>query len=98
MAQGAPAPSARPGLGTEFGESVHSPIHEVSFTRANPGHPSVMLGLRYNDRDGLIARGIDVDSYYGHDHDHDHDGWLRGTADPFPVSHRYATPPPGRRR
>jgi hypothetical protein len=96
MAQGAPAPSARPGLGTEFGESVHSPIHEVSFTRANPNHPSILLGLRYNDRDGLIARGIDVDSAYGHGYDHD--GWLRGTADPFPVSHRYATPPPAWRR
>jgi hypothetical protein len=97
MAQESPAPSARPGLGTQFGESVHSPIHEVSFTRAHPSRPSVILGLRYNDRNGLIARGIDVDSiYYGHGHDQD--GWLRGTANPFPVSHGYATPPPGWRR
>ena len=40
----------RPGLGTQFGEAVHSPIHEVSFVRENPHQPSTILGLRYNDR------------------------------------------------
>jgi hypothetical protein len=94
MAQGAPTPPSyqRPGLGTQFGESVESNIQEVSFIRANPTQPSIILGLRYNDRAGLLARGIDVDGRYGYG---DHDGWLRGTADPFPVSHRYATPPAG---
>jgi hypothetical protein len=97
IAQSGRAPSARPGLGTQFGESLHSPIQEVSFVRENPQHPSVVLGLRYNDRRGLLALGIDVDGrhgVYGQD-----DTWLRGTADPFPVSHRrYAAPPPGWRR
>jgi hypothetical protein len=94
MAPAAPAPQ-RPGLGTEFGESVTSHIREVQFVRANASAPSIILGLRYNDRPGLIALGIDVDAATV---DAD-DAWLRGTADPFPVSQqRYATPPGGWRR
>jgi hypothetical protein len=85
----------RPGLGTEFGESVDSHIQEVSFTRASPSTPAMMLGVRYNDRAGLLAMGVDVDGYYSNQDD----TYLRGTADPFPVSHRrYAPPPVGWRR
>jgi hypothetical protein len=89
------APSQRPGLGTEYGEATHSPIREVTFVRANASRPSVLLGLRYNDRPGLMAVGIDVDNSWGPD-----DTYLRQTAHPFPVSSRggYATPPPGWRR
>ena len=89
------APSQRPGLGTEYGEATHSPIREVNFVRANAGRPSLMLGLRYNDRPGLMAVGIDVDNTWGPD-----DTYLRQTAHPFPASTRggYATPPPGWRR
>jgi hypothetical protein len=88
------APSQRPGLGTEYGEATHSPIREVSFVRANPGRPSMLLGLRYNDRSGLMAVGIDLDNAWGPD-----DTYLRQTAHPFPVSNRgYSTPPPGWRR
>ena len=103
-AESAPAPAAksaasesiaprrsRPGLGTEFGEAVGSQIHEVEFVRANPGEPSVVLGLRYNDRQGLVAMGIDVDGCCGPD-----ENSLRRSADPFPVSHnRFARPPRG---
>jgi hypothetical protein len=82
---------ARPGLGTEFGEAVSSQIHEVEFVRANQSEPSVILGLRYNDRSGLIAMGIDVDGCCTPD-----ENSLRRTADPFPVSHnRFARPPRG---
>jgi hypothetical protein len=97
IAQSERAPSARPGLGTQFGESLHAPVQEVSFLRENERHPSLLLGLRYNDRGGLLALGIDVDGHLGvHGQD---DAWLRGTADPFPVSHRrYAAPPSGWRR
>jgi hypothetical protein len=86
----------RPGLGTEFGEAVGSAVHEVSFTRANPGVPSVVLGARYNDREGLVALGIDVDPYDGcQGWTCDHDLNLRETARPFPVTERrYAAPPP----
>jgi hypothetical protein len=92
IAEGEAPRRSRPGLGTEFGEQSYSPVRQVYFQRANPSQPAVMLGLRYNDRDGLIALGIDVDgpAYYGNDN------YLRRTADPFPVSHHrlYATPPP----
>ena len=40
---------------------VSSQIREVEFVRANPSEPAALLGLRYNDRAGLIAMGIDVD-------------------------------------
>ena len=83
---------SRPGLGTEFGEAVSSQIREVEFARANPSEPAAVIGLRYNDRAGLIALGIDVDGpWCGSDDSH-----LRRTADPFPVSHtRFARPPSG---
>ena len=91
----AAAPAQRPGLGTGFGESVTSHIREVEFVRANPTAPAVVLGLRYNDRQGLLALGIDVD---GPSYETD-DVWLRGTADPFPTAQgQYTAPPPGWRR
>ena len=83
---------SRPGLGTEFGEAVSSHIREVEFVRANPSEPAALLGLRYNDRAGLVAMGIDVDGTWCCSDDSS----LRRTADPFPVSHtRYARPPLG---
>jgi hypothetical protein len=82
----------RPGLGTEFGEAVNSHIQEVEFVRANASAPSVVLGVRYNDHDGLVAMGVNVDGIYPWPGDSD----LRRTADPFPVSpRRYAAPPAG---
>jgi len=80
----------RPGLGTEFGEAVSSQIHEVEFVRANQSEPAALLGLRYNDRAGLIAMGINVDGPWCCSDD----SHLRRTADPFPVSH-FARPPSG---
>jgi hypothetical protein len=85
----------RPGLGTEFGEAVSSRIQEVEFVRANASSPSVVLGVRYNDHDGLVAMGVNVDGVYPWPSDSD----LRRTADPFPVSpRRYAAPPAGWQR
>ena len=87
-----PAPSRRPGLGTEFGEAVTSPVRDVAFVRANHNNPAVILGARYNDREGLIALGIDVDGWNNGDDDL---AW-RQSATPFPAStRRYATPPAG---
>jgi hypothetical protein len=109
LADAAPAGSAkseaapyarrsRPGLGTEYGEAVSSPIYEVEFVRANAGRPAAVLGMRYNDREGLIAMGIPVDYVPMNCGEWD-DGDLRRTADPFPVSdRRFAAPPPGWRR
>ena len=54
------APQERPGLGTEYGEQRHSPVHEVTFRRANQGSPQVVLSVRYNDRRGLERLGINT--------------------------------------
>lgn len=91
----APRRRQRPGLGTEFGEAVASNIQEVEFVRANASSPAVILGVRYNDHDGLVAMGVNVDGVYPWPGDN----YLRRTADPFPVSPRhYATPPSGWQR
>jgi hypothetical protein len=82
----------RPGLGTAFGEAVDSPVYEVEFTRQNPSRPALFLGVRYNDHDGLLAMGVDVD---GTRRPYD-EAEVRRSADPFPVADRhYAAPPPG---
>jgi hypothetical protein len=94
-AQAAPAKRSRPGLGTEYGESVSSPIYEVEFVRANAARPAAFLGTHYNDHDGLLAMGIPIDTPDTCADDSD----LRNTAEPFPASGgRYAAPPPGWRR
>jgi hypothetical protein len=73
-------------LGTEFGEAVDSAVREVQFVRANAASPSTVFGVRYNNRAGLVALGIKVDSAAT-------DLSLRESADPFRASGRYATPP-----
>jgi hypothetical protein len=91
----APRRRQRPGLGTEFGEAVASSIREIEFVRANASSPAAILGVRYNDHDGLVAMGVNVDGIYPWPGD----SYLRRTAEPFPVStRRYATPPTGWRR
>lgn len=50
--------SARQNLGTEYGESLDSHVREVAFRRANERQPAQLVTLRYDDRDGLLARGI----------------------------------------
>lgn len=90
------APQPRAGLGTEFGEAVSSPIHEVAFIRANANRPTTILGVRYNDRSGLMAIGIDVDRLSCGYPGCDPEVALRQSARPFPVvQRRYAAPPPG---
>lgn len=98
----APAPAARggraraeaeaedrPGLGTEYGEAVSSRITEVDFVRANAARPAALLGVRYNDRRGLLAMGIPVDGSPAIS-----DADLRQSADPFPVVDLQYAPPP----
>jgi hypothetical protein len=89
----AAARHARSGLGTEFGEAVYSQIRQVEFVRAHASRPAALLGARYNDRAGLYALGIDVDRL-----DEPSDIALRQSADPFPVSRRFARPPTDWRR
>lgn len=44
----------RQGLGTEYGESRTSRVHDVSFVRAS-GQPFATATFRYNDRRGIMA-------------------------------------------
>jgi hypothetical protein len=62
VASGAPRSKAaeRPGLGTEFGEEHASRVEATAFERAS-ARPEVVLTFRYDDRDGLVALGVDVD-------------------------------------
>jgi hypothetical protein len=93
-AKSAPAPAARaerrPGLGTEFGEEHHSHVDLVAFERAR-AEPDAVLTVRYDDRPGLVALGIDVDRRLARRDE----AWLRETADPFRAGPGYARPPPG---
>jgi hypothetical protein len=83
----------RSGLGTEFGEAVSSHITEVEFVRATPKSPARLLGVRYNDRDGLIAMGVGIEPRCDAEC---REIELRKSASPFPVSYRrYAAPPSG---
>jgi hypothetical protein len=97
-ATGPQAPSARrdfdrsrPGLGTEFGEAHGSPVYEVAFERAS-SQPAAVLTLRYDDRRGLLAAGVDVDRYASGSSD---EVWRREQANPFRSSGPYSEPPPG---
>ncbi len=73
-------------LGTEFGETHESVVSQVAFERATPTHPVLLTTLRYDDAEGLSARGIDLGPYfYGRQIDDEPQA--------FPVS-RFAQPPP----
>ncbi len=89
-------PSARPGLGTEFGEALASSVTTVPFVREDAHRPAAVLMIRYNDRPGLIALGIDVDGPAFVTAD---ELARRQAANPFPATdRRWASPPPGWRR
>jgi hypothetical protein len=47
-------------IGTEFGEGRSSSVTEVSFQRETPSRPTQTVTVRYDDVQGLQARGIDV--------------------------------------
>jgi hypothetical protein len=51
----------RDNLGTEYGERLYSPVREVEFVRENRRIPSRVVRLRYDDAEGLRARGIEVE-------------------------------------
>jgi hypothetical protein len=72
-------------IGTLYGESQDSSVVEVAFERRSPTHPAAVLTLRYDDYEGLSARGIDLSSL----------GYASGyeaEPEPFPYS-RFAQPP-----
>ncbi len=45
----------RPGLGTEWGETRASRVHDVTFVRADEDRPFAVATLHYNDRTGVEA-------------------------------------------
>jgi hypothetical protein len=72
-------------IGTLYGESQDSSVVEVAFERRSPTHPAAVLALRYDDYDGLSARGIDLSSLgYAH----------RDEPEPEPFPFSRFTPPP----
>ncbi len=85
------APSAaaaeRPGLGTQFGETQESHVSEVMFVRAG-STPMAVMELRYDDRDGLLSRGIPIPPPPS---PRDPENAMRDNAQAFP---RFAQPPP----
>lgn len=82
------APAARRGLGTEFGEAQSSSVVETRFVRAD-AQPAAIAELRYDDRDGLLARGIRL---LPEPAPANAENELRDRADPFPAS-RFAQAP-----
>ena len=81
------ADGARPGLGTQFGESHESRVQEVEFRRAE-ARPMTVAELRYDDRQGLLARGIHLPPR----DQRDLENQLRDHAQPF-ADNRFAQPP-----
>jgi hypothetical protein len=49
-----PSPESRPGLGTEWGETRTSRVHDVTFVR-DSSRPFAVAALHYNDRKGVEA-------------------------------------------
>lgn len=49
-----PSPESRPGLGTEWGETRTSRVHDVTFVR-DSSRPFAVATLHYNDRRGVDA-------------------------------------------
>jgi hypothetical protein len=74
-------------IGTEYGESQGSSVVEVAFQRRSPTHPQAVLRVRYDDYQGLEARGIDLSSL----------GYAYRDStepEPFPLSRSRFAPPP----
>jgi hypothetical protein len=92
--QGAPSPAApeakRPGLGTTFGEEHESHVQRVAFLRESP-RPAATLTLRYDDRPGLLAAGVDLNRGRCVPPEQR----VRRDADPFRRDAGYAPPPKG---
>lgn len=50
-------------LGTAYGERRTSLVVEVAFEREHSSRPAFVTTTRYDDRDGLVARGIDISAF-----------------------------------
>ncbi len=79
---------SRQGLGTQYGEDTYSPSTNTRFIRRHRRHPNATMAIRYDDRQGLIARGVlpRPAPYYSHP---------KPVPNPFPATPGFAPPPPG---
>ena len=80
----------RPGLGTEFAEEHESRVERTTFERAS-ARPDAVLTFRYDDREGLLAAGVDVDGRGRRDDE----VWRRASASPFRGDPAFCEPPQG---
>lgn len=71
-------------LGTEYGESTESHVVSTRFRRRAPNHPNQVIVLRYDDAEGLIARGFRLGPPPAR---------VYAEPSPFPRN-RFAPPPP----
>ncbi|MBZ5714564.1 hypothetical protein [Nannocystis pusilla] len=82
-----------PRLGTQYGETTHSSVREVTFERRHKRRPDIMMTVYYDSAENLRARGVIVDPYFAPPPPHD--------PRPFPATgerhNQYAPPPPARR-
>lgn len=76
-------------MGTQYGQQTYSPSTETKFTRRTHNRPDARLAIHYDDRQGLIAKGVIRDPAPIVDH--------RPLPDPFPntPNNGFAPPPPG---
>jgi hypothetical protein len=74
-------------IGTEFGERRWSSVVEVSFERQSPSSPSSVVTIRYDDRQGLLSRGVDMYPCRASGGGY--------APEPFTEPRHYAEPPPG---
>ena len=85
------AAAEEPGLGTRYGRDRSSRAEIVPFHRLDPERPVEILSLFYDDREGLEARGIEIEPATPDPRDR------CGGPDPFPgvpCDDRFAPPPP----
>ena len=75
-------------IGTEYGERESSSVVEIAFERRTPTHPALVLRVRYDDYEGLEARGIDL-SQLGYAYRDP-----QPEPEPFPYSRSRFAPPP----
>lgn len=81
----APAPAPRQ-LGTQYGETRHNSVREVTFKRRRKFRPDSVFTVYYDSHEGLRARGVPVDP------PHYHPLPYPSNPQPFPEG-RFAPPP-----
>lgn len=77
-----PAPVPRNKIGTAYGESRTSVVHQTRFARRRSRRPDALMTVYYDSHEGLMARGVVPGPYYEPEYQ------------PQPFNGPYAAPPP----